>query len=150
MKRSVADWHRAFPDTVNEVGDVLAEGDLVAARWVTRGTHRGEFLGLPASGRRVEVTSSVGRASRGAAMAGAGGAVLYAGLLVLLAAVVFGLIEAGLDAWLAALIVAAVTLVIGAIVTSIGVKQIQSTEMAPKQTAETVRENVEFVREQMK
>jgi hypothetical protein len=31
-----------------------------------------------------------------------------------------------------------------------GVKQIQSTEMAPKQTAETVRENVEFVREQMK
>jgi steroid delta-isomerase-like uncharacterized protein len=58
VKRSVADWHRAFPDTVNEVGDVLAEGDLVAARWVTRGTHRGEFLGLPASGRRVEVTSS--------------------------------------------------------------------------------------------
>jgi membrane protein len=83
-------------------------------------------------------------------MAGAGGAVLYAGLLVLLAAIVFGLIEAGLDAWLAALVVAAVTLVIGAIVTSMGVKQIQSTEMAPKQTAETVRENVEFVREQMK
>ncbi|HEX7197611.1 MAG TPA: phage holin family protein [Candidatus Limnocylindria bacterium] len=99
---------------------------------------------------RVEVTSSVGRASRGAAMAGAGGAVLYAGLLVLLAAIVFGLIEAGLDAWLAALIVAAVTLAIGGIVTSMGVKQIQSTEMAPKQTAETVRENVEFVREQIK
>jgi steroid delta-isomerase-like uncharacterized protein len=58
VKRSVADWHRAFPDTVNEVGDVLAEGDLVAARWATRGTHRGEFLGLPATGRRVEVTSS--------------------------------------------------------------------------------------------
>jgi C-1 hydroxylase len=58
VKRSVADWHRAFPDTMNEVGDFLAEGDLVAARRVTRGTHRGEFLGLPASGRRVEVTTS--------------------------------------------------------------------------------------------
>jgi len=41
-------------------------------------------------------------------------------------------------------------LVIGGAVTSIGVKQMQSTDMAPKQTAETVRENVEFVREQMK
>ena len=99
---------------------------------------------------RVEVTSSFGRMSRGAAMAGAGGAVLYAGLLVLLAAGILGLIEAGFEAWLAAAIVAAVALVVGGVVTSIGVKQIQTTDVAPKQTAETVRENVEFVREQMK
>ena len=58
IKRSVADWHRAFPDTVNEVQDVLAEGDLVAARWVTRGTHRGEFMGIPATGNRIEVEST--------------------------------------------------------------------------------------------
>ena len=99
---------------------------------------------------RVEVTSSVGRMSRGAAMAGAGGALLYAGVLVLLAAGVFGLVEAGLDAWVAALIVGGIALVIGAIVTSVGIKQVQSTDMAPKQTAETVRENVEFVKETMK
>jgi membrane protein len=83
-------------------------------------------------------------------MAGAGGALLYAGLLVLLAAAVFGLIEAGLDRWLAALVVAVVVLAIGAVVTSIGVKQVQSTNVAPTQTAETVRENVEFVKETMK
>ena len=99
---------------------------------------------------RVEVTSSVGRMGRGAAMAGAGGALLYAGLLVLLAAAVFGLIDAGMDAWLTALIVGAVALIIGAVVTSMGVKQVQSTNMAPTQTAETVRENVEFVKETMK
>jgi xanthine/uracil permease len=99
---------------------------------------------------RVEVTSSVGRMSRGAAMAGAGGALLYAGLLVLLLAVVLGLIQAGMDAWLAALVVAVVVMVIGGVITSMGVKQMQSTELAPKQTAETVRENVEFVKEQMK
>ena len=58
IKRSVADWHRAFPDTVNEVREILAEGDLVAARWVTRGTHRGEFMGIPSTGNRIEVTSS--------------------------------------------------------------------------------------------
>lgn len=58
IKCSVADWHLAFPDTVNEVEDLLAEGDKVAARWVTRGSHRGEFLGIPATGNRIEVTSS--------------------------------------------------------------------------------------------
>jgi drug/metabolite transporter (DMT)-like permease len=99
---------------------------------------------------RLEVTSSVGRMSRGAAMAGAGGALLYAGLLVLLLAVVLGLIQAGMDAWLAALVVAVVVMAIGGVITAMGVKQMQSTELAPKQTAETVRENVEFVKEQMK
>ena len=99
---------------------------------------------------RVEVTSSVGRMSRGAAMAGAGGAILYAGLLVLLLAIVLGLIEAGIDGWLAAFIVAVVVVVIGGVVTSMGVKQMQATDLAPKQTAETVRENVEFVKEQIK
>lgn len=99
---------------------------------------------------RLEVTSSVGRMGRGAAMAGIGGALVYAGLLVLLAAAVFALIEAGWDAWLAATVVGVVALVIGGIVTSIGVKQVQTTNMAPTQTAETVRENVEFVKETMK
>ena len=99
---------------------------------------------------RVEVTSGIGRMSRGAAMTGAGGAILYAGILVLLGALVLGLIEAGVDAWLAALIVGGGALVIGAVVTSMGVKQIQSTDLAPTQTAETVRENVEFVKEQIK
>ena len=98
---------------------------------------------------RVEVTSSIGRMGRGAAMAGVGGALLYAGVLVLLGAIVLGLVEAGLDGWLAALIVAAGALIVGTIVTSMGVKQIQTTDVAPTQTVETVRENVDFVKEQM-
>ena len=99
---------------------------------------------------RVEVTSSVGRMSRGAAMAGTGGAVLYAGLLVLLGAAVLGLIEAGIEPWLSALIVGAVVLAIGGAITAMGVNRIRETDLAPKETAETVRENVEFVKEQMK
>jgi hypothetical protein len=99
---------------------------------------------------RVEVTSSVGRASRGAATAGIGGALLYAGVLTLLAAAVFGLIEAGMDGWLAALIVGLAALAIGAVVLMTGVKQVQTTSLAPTQTAETIQENVEFVKETMK
>jgi hypothetical protein len=99
---------------------------------------------------RVEVTSSVGKMSRGAAMAGAGGAVLYAGLLVLLGAAVLGLIEAGIEPWLSALIVGLVALAIGGAITAMGVSRIRETDLAPTETAETVRENVVFVMEQMK
>jgi steroid delta-isomerase-like uncharacterized protein len=44
----------AFPDIVFTVERQIAEGDKVASRWTIQGTHRGEFLGVPASGRRVQ------------------------------------------------------------------------------------------------
>lgn len=46
----------AFPDVRIDVVDLAAEGDVVASRWVMTGTHKGEYMGVPASGKRVEVT----------------------------------------------------------------------------------------------
>jgi steroid delta-isomerase-like uncharacterized protein len=46
----------AFPDLHTTVEDQIAEGDRVATRWNTRGTHRGEFQGVPASGRQMMIT----------------------------------------------------------------------------------------------
>jgi steroid delta-isomerase-like uncharacterized protein len=45
--------HQAFPDLHAEVHDVIAEGDLVAARVTYTGTHQGEFVGIPATGRKT-------------------------------------------------------------------------------------------------
>jgi predicted ester cyclase len=45
----------AFPDADLTLDDLLAEGDRVAYRLTLRGTHRGEFLGVPPTGRRVTV-----------------------------------------------------------------------------------------------
>jgi predicted ester cyclase len=36
------------------VEDLIAEGDTVVARVVIRGTHRGEYMGLPATGKQIE------------------------------------------------------------------------------------------------
>lgn len=45
----------AFPDMHWEVEEQIAEGDKVATRFTFTGTHRGEFLGIPATGRAVSV-----------------------------------------------------------------------------------------------
>jgi steroid delta-isomerase-like uncharacterized protein len=58
LKRSVKDWCLAFPDTRTIVDDLVAEGDVVAARWTSTATHHGTFLGIPATGVRVTVTGS--------------------------------------------------------------------------------------------
>jgi predicted ester cyclase len=47
---------KAFPDAEPVLEDILAEGDRVAYRLTIRGTHRGEFLGVPPTGRRVTVS----------------------------------------------------------------------------------------------
>jgi steroid delta-isomerase-like uncharacterized protein len=47
---------RAFPDFRFTVLDQLAEDDRVVIRYRGQGTHRGEFLGVPASGRRIDYT----------------------------------------------------------------------------------------------
>ena len=43
----------AFPDAQILVEAQVAERDLVASRWHLTGTHRGEYLGIPPSGRQV-------------------------------------------------------------------------------------------------
>ena len=47
--------YEAFPDLHMQVEDVIAEGDLVAYRATFTGTHRGELLGMPPTGRSFRV-----------------------------------------------------------------------------------------------
>ena len=45
---------RAFPDTRTVTEDLVAEGDWVAYRLVNRGTHAGEWRGVPPTGNELE------------------------------------------------------------------------------------------------
>jgi steroid delta-isomerase-like uncharacterized protein len=43
----------AFPDAQTQIVDMVVDGDKVAVRTQMRGTNRGEFMGMPATGKRV-------------------------------------------------------------------------------------------------
>lgn len=53
LKAVVRMFESAFPDFRYEVEDVIAEGEKVAVRDIFEGTHRGDFMGIPATGNRV-------------------------------------------------------------------------------------------------
>ena len=48
-------YRAAFPDLRMEPEDVLVAGDKAIARVHATGTHQGEFLGMPATGKRIDV-----------------------------------------------------------------------------------------------
>jgi steroid delta-isomerase-like uncharacterized protein len=50
-------WRTGFPDGHMTIDDLIAEGDKVVARTTWRGTHNGEFNGIPPTGNYVTVTS---------------------------------------------------------------------------------------------
>jgi predicted ester cyclase len=52
MKQFILRFRTGFP-AVFTIEDVVAEGDRIAGRWTMRGTHTGEFNGIPATGRPV-------------------------------------------------------------------------------------------------
>lgn len=48
----------AFPDMKFEPLEIIATNNNVAARLRTTGTHEGEFFGIPATGRKIDVESA--------------------------------------------------------------------------------------------
>ncbi len=57
-KQFVAALRTAFPDIHFTVEDQIAEGDTVVTRWTARGTHTGEFQGLPPTGKQVRLAGT--------------------------------------------------------------------------------------------
>ena len=55
LKDTLRGMRAAFPDLNFSIEEQVSEGDKVASRFEWTGTHHGEFLGVPATGRQVRV-----------------------------------------------------------------------------------------------
>ena len=47
------DFLNGFPDLRSTVDDIVIQGDKIVLRWTIRGTHTGEFLGVPPSNSQI-------------------------------------------------------------------------------------------------
>jgi hypothetical protein len=98
---------------------------------------------------QTEMTQKASRVARDAGVLVAGGLVAYAGFLVLLGALTLGLVAAGMDSWLAALLVGAVVAIVGAVLVQRGLGALKREELAPRQTVETLKEDAQWAKEQV-
>ena len=55
FKQMVGAYRAGFPDVHLRVDDVFSTGDRVAVRWVSRGTNTGAMMGMPPTGRPIEI-----------------------------------------------------------------------------------------------
>ena len=55
IKQSGSEGFRAFPDYHLTIDDMVVEGDKVAIRATLTGTHKGEFMGIPPTNKKVTV-----------------------------------------------------------------------------------------------
>ncbi|MCB0866488.1 MAG: ester cyclase [Solirubrobacterales bacterium] len=81
QKPAVATFLDGFSDLRHEIDQILAEGDLVAARQTWSGTHDGDFAGVAATRRRVEFGSTAILRIRDGMIAAAWDQVDVAGLM---------------------------------------------------------------------
>jgi len=56
LKQGMRMFFAAFPDGRQTIEDTIAEGDRVVMRWTFRATHKGDFAGMPATGKELTVT----------------------------------------------------------------------------------------------
>src|SRR6516165_7484868 len=59
LKQVISAFRTAFPDIHWVIEEMVGEGEKVFSRFTWRGTHRGEFFGVSATGRQITVKGMV-------------------------------------------------------------------------------------------
>ena len=102
---------------------------------------------------KAELSEKVSQVTTGAGEIAAGGAILFAGFIVLLFAAV-GALQLMLDTehaiWLAPLIVGLVVMIIGYIALARGKKQMKAESLAPQRTLESLKRDARLAKEHVK
>jgi alkylation response protein AidB-like acyl-CoA dehydrogenase len=99
---------------------------------------------------RTEMTAKASRIGREVGFLAIGGAVAYAGLLAVLAAVIIVLAQLGLPWWLSALVVGLAVAGLGYFLVRKGLDALKHLDAAPRQTLESIKEDARWAKEQVK
>jgi hypothetical protein len=95
---------------------------------------------------RTELTQKATQAGKDVGFLAVGGAIAYAGLLAVIAAVILLLVAIGLPAWLSALIVGAVVAGAGYALVRRGLTALKHEDLAPRQTLDTLKGDIDILK----
>jgi len=98
---------------------------------------------------KTEVSQKASRVGKDVGFMAAGGALAYAGLLFVLAAVAIILMMLGIPAWLSVLLVGLIVIGAGYFLVQKGREGLKRDNLAPKQTIETLKEDAEWAKQQI-
>ena len=66
LKQNLLATRAAFSGFTVTIDDQIVDGDKAVMRWTARGVHTGEHLGIPATGKQIEITGvNIGRFEHG-------------------------------------------------------------------------------------
>ena len=99
---------------------------------------------------KAEMTQKAGQVGKDIGFLAVGGLVLYAGLLAIIAAIIIVLGTIGVPWWLAALVVGVIVAGVGYFLVQKGMQALKRENLAPKQTIETLKEDAEWAKEQVR
>jgi hypothetical protein len=99
---------------------------------------------------RTELTQNLARVGRHTSLIAAGAAIMYGGLLAVIAGVVLALIRAGLNPWLAAIVAGASILLFGYLLMQSGINAVRNDRVTPETTVATMKENAAWAKNQMR
>jgi len=99
---------------------------------------------------KTEMTQKASTAGKNIASMVAGGAVAYAGFLAILAGIIIGIASLGVPWWLSALLVGLIVAGVGYFLIQKGRDALKQGSLAPNQTIETLKEDAEWAKEQVK
>jgi uncharacterized membrane protein YqjE len=98
---------------------------------------------------RVELEQKASRIAGGLTTVGTGGFVAYVGALALGAGLILLLADlAGIDAWISSLIVGGVLAIAGYVMLQGGLRRLKQTDLTPRRTVETLKDDVQWAKEQ--
>src|SRR5438874_1961502 len=122
---------------MQQTNDERSLGDLFGDLARDMGTLVSQEMALA----RAELTEKASLVGKDIAMLAVGGLVAYAGLLAIIAAVIFLLAAWGVPLWASALIVGAIVAVIGYLLVQRGISALKHQDLTPRQTIQSIKED---------
>jgi fatty acid desaturase len=99
---------------------------------------------------RTEMTEKATQVGKDIAFLAVGGLIAYAGLLAIIAAVILVLAANGVPLWVSALIVGLVVAIVGYVLVQRGLTALKRQDFTPRQTLETLKDDTQWAKEQIR